>query len=284
MRSLTTLMGLGLSAAAAFGPLTGCQSPAPGHAAAATSRAVSTAPHDSARAAAAATPAVPKLLPHLPDSLQPAAVAALPGVPDSVRRLVQVLHDSLGPDAATLRPAVLERACVGYWQLRRRHELRGPEVLAVADMELPSSEPRLWLIDLKRQRLLLRSHVTHGRGSGGLRARRFSDRLKSACTALGFYRTGETYQGKHGLSRRLHGLDKGQNGHAINRYVVLHAADYASTKYLQQHGQLGNSRGCPALPPDRYRAVIGGLEAGSCLFIYGADPAYASAWLPAAER
>lgn len=283
MRSLTTLMGLGLSVVAAFGPLTGCQSPAPGTGAAVGSAPVSAAAHDSARVAAA-QPTAPRLLPHLPDSLQPAALPPLAGVSDSARRLVQVLHDSLGPEAATLRPAVLERAVLGYQQLRRRRELRGPQVLAVADMELPSSEPRLWLIDMRRQRLLLRSHVTHGRGSGALRARRFSDRLKSACTALGFYRTGETYQGKHGLSRRLHGLDKGQNGHAISRYVVLHAADYASASYLRKHGQLGNSRGCPALPPDRYRAVIGGLEAGSCLFIYGPDPAYASAWLPAAAR
>lgn len=274
-------MGLGLSMLAAFGPLTGCQSPAPEQGTA-VARAVA-APADTT-APALPTPPAPKWLPHLPDSLQPANVGHLPGLPDSVHRLVQALHDSLGPDAATLRPAVLERAVLGFQQLRRRRELRGPQVLAVADMELPSSEPRLWLIDMRRQRLLLSSHVAHGRGSGALRARRFSDRIKSACTALGFYRTGDTYQGKHGLSRRLHGLDKGQNGHAISRYVVLHAADYASANYLRKHGQLGNSRGCPALPPDRYRAIIDHLGAGSCLFIYGADSTYSSAWLPLAKR
>jgi hypothetical protein len=218
----------------------------------------------------------------LPDSLQPASVALLPGLPDSVRQAASRLHAALGPQAATLRPAVLERAYAGFRQLRRRQKLRGPQVLAVADMSLPSSEPRLWVIDVRRGRLLHHSHVAHGRGSGGLRARRFSDRRKSACTALGFYRTGDTYQGKHGLSRRLHGLDRGQNANAINRYVVLHAADYASAAYLRQHGQLGNSRGCPALPPDQYRSIIGSLAAGSCLFIFGDDAAYSSAWLPEA--
>ncbi|WP_165903555.1 murein L,D-transpeptidase catalytic domain family protein [Hymenobacter gummosus] len=280
MRSLTTLAGLELSALAAFGPLTGCQSPAPGQAPTVAS-AVAPAAGPDPVPAAPPRPLVAKWLPHLPDSLQPGPVAALPGVPDSVHSAMQALQQQLGPAAATLRPAVLERAVLGYRELRRQGELRGPQVLAVADMELPSSEPRLWVIDLKRQQLLLHSHVTHGRGSGGLRARRFSDRLKSACTALGFYRTGETYQGKHGLSRRLHGLDKGQNGHALRRYVVLHAADYASAAYLQQHGQLGNSRGCPALPPDKYRAVIGSLAAGSCLFIYAPEAAYTSVWLPA---
>ncbi|WP_460577210.1 murein L,D-transpeptidase catalytic domain family protein [Hymenobacter coalescens] len=219
----------------------------------------------------------------MPDSLQPRPLPPLPGLPDSVRRAVQALHAALGPEAGTLRPAVLERAYVGYHNLRRAGRLRGPRVLAVADMELPSSAPRLWVIDLRRGRLLHHSHVAHGRGSGGLRARRFSDRLKSACTALGFYRTGGTYQGKHGLSRRLHGLDKGQNGNAMDRYVVLHAADYVSAEYLRQHGQLGNSRGCPALPPAQYRGIIGTLEAGSCLFIHGATAGYSSAYLPADE-
>ncbi|OON68041.1 murein L,D-transpeptidase catalytic domain family protein [Hymenobacter sp. CRA2] len=215
----------------------------------------------------------------MPDSLQPQPLTPLAGVPDSLRREVQRLHAALGTEAATLRPAVLERAYVGFQRLRRLRRLSGPPVLAVADMELPSSEPRLWVIDVKQGRLLQHSHVTHGRGSGALRARRFSNRLKSACTALGFYRTGDTYQGKHGLSRRLHGLDKGQNSNALDRYVVLHAADYASAAYLQQHGELGNSRGCPALPPTQYRAIIGSLKAGSCLFIYGPDPAYQSAYL-----
>jgi L,D-transpeptidase catalytic domain len=279
MRSLTTLAGLGLSALASFAPLTGCQAPATGPAAAvASTEVVEPAPP------APPLPPAPKWLPNLPDSLQPAALASLPGLPDSVHQAVAQLHAALGAEAATLRPAVLERAYAGYQQLRRRRELRGPRVLAVADMELPSSEPRLWVIDLQNGRLLHRSHVAHGRGSGGLRARRFSDRLKSACTALGFYRTGDTYQGKHGLSRRLHGLDPGQNGHALRRYVVLHAADYAGAAHLKKHGQLGNSRGCPALPPAQYRAIIGSLVAGSCLFIYAPDPAYASAWLPAGEE
>ncbi|MCC3157708.1 murein L,D-transpeptidase catalytic domain family protein [Hymenobacter sp. 15J16-1T3B] len=276
MRSTTTILGLGLCLFGALGVLPACQSSDPGQVAAPPRTRIS------AQSPVATTqPAPAKLLPGLPDSLQPQPLAPLPGLADSVRAQVRRLHAALGPEAATLRPAVLERAYAGYQRLRRARQLRGPRVLAVADMELPSSEPRLWVIDVQESRLLHHSHVTHGRGSGGLRAQRFSDRLKSACTALGFYRTGDTYRGKHGLSRRLHGLDRGQNGHASSRYVVLHAADYASADYLAQHGQLGNSRGCPALPPAQYRAIINSLEEGSCLFIYGPDAAYASAWLPA---
>jgi hypothetical protein len=216
----------------------------------------------------------------LPDSLALTPVAPLPALPDSVRQAVQLLHKQLGPEAAALRPEVLERACVGYLALRHEGRIQQGGVLAVADMDLPSSEKRLWVLDLRQGRVLHRSHVAHGRGSGHLRARRFSNTIKSACTALGFYRTQDTYGGKHGLSRRLRGLDAGQNDNALRRYVVLHAADYVSRQHLQRHGQAGYSRGCPALPPDQYRAIINSLPEGACLLLAG--PGLESKWLDGA--
>jgi hypothetical protein len=218
-----------------------------------------------------------KTAPTLPDSLQLTPVLPLSNLPDSVRQVVRKLQAELGPEAADLRPAVLEQACVGYLALRHAGRIQQGGVLAVADMDLPSSEKRLWVLDLQAGRVLHRSHVAHGRGSGQLRARRFSNVMKSECTSLGFYRTQDTYGGKHGLSRRLRGLDAGQNSNAASRYVVLHAADYVSASYLQQHGQVGYSRGCPALPPDQYKAIIKSLPEGSCLFLSG--PGVASKWL-----
>lgn len=215
----------------------------------------------------------------VPDSLRLTPVAPLAGVSDSLRQAVQLLRTQLGPEAADLRPEVLERACVGYLTLRQAGKISRPGVLAVADMDLPSSEKRLWVLDLHKGEVLHRSHVAHGRGSGKLRARRFSNVIKSACTALGFYRTQDTYGGKHGLSRRLRGLDAGQNDNALRRYVVLHAADYVSRQHLQRHGQAGYSRGCPALPPDQYRAIIRTVGEGGCLYLSG--PGLESKWLNA---
>ena len=214
------------------------------------------------------------------DSLALTPVRPLADVLPELHAAVLALRAHLGPEAAALRPEVLERACVGYLNLRRAGKISRPGVLAVADMDLPSSEPRLWVLDLRAGEVLHRSPVAHGRGSGQLRARRFSNTIKSACTALGFYRTQDTYQGKHGLSRRLRGLDAGQNDNALRRYVVLHAADYVSRAYLQRHGQAGNSRGCPALPPDQYRAIIGSVGEGGCLYLSG--PGLESQWLDAA--
>ena len=213
----------------------------------------------------------------MPDSLRLTPVPALSGVPDALRRAIRQLHAALGPAAATLRPEVLEQACVGYLTLHPTGRIERAGLLAVADMDLPNTAERLWVVDLKNARVLHRSLVAHGRGSGHLRARRFSNEEKSACTSLGFYRTAGTYDGIHGYSRRIEGLDKGQNTNAFDRYVVLHAADYAGPAYVQQTGHLGYSRGCPALPPAQFRAIIATVRVGSLLLISG--PGLASRWL-----
>ncbi len=220
----------------------------------------------------------------LPDSLRPTPVPAVAAVPDTLRQVIRQLRAALGPAAADLRPEVLEQACVGYLTLHPTGRIERPGLLAVADMDLPNTAERLWVIDLLAAKVLHRSHVAHGEGSGHLRASRFSNLKKSACTSLGFYRTAGSYDGIHGYSRRIEGLDKGQNTNAYDRYVVLHAADYASPDYIARTGHLGYSRGCPALPPARFRAIIGTLRVGSMLLLAG--PGLASRWLdgPAAGR
>ncbi|WP_354585805.1 murein L,D-transpeptidase catalytic domain family protein [Hymenobacter sp. UYCo722] len=212
-----------------------------------------------------------------PDSLRPSPVRPVAAVPDTLRQVIRQLHVALGPAAAALRPEVLEQACVGYLTLHPTGRIERAGLLAVADMDLPNTTERLWVIDLKNAKVLHRSLVAHGQGSGHLRARRFSNEESSACTSLGFYRTAGTYDGIHGYSRRIEGLDKGQNANAFDRYVVLHAADYASPNYVRQYGHLGYSRGCPALPPEQFKAIIATLRVGSMLLVSG--PGLASRWL-----
>lgn len=212
-----------------------------------------------------------------PDSLALTPVPMPFGVPPALSQVISQLHVALGPAAADLRPAVLAQACVGYLALRAQGRARPGAVLAVADLDLPNTTPRLWVVDIAHQKVLHRSLVAHGRGSGQLRARCFSSQLHSACSALGFYRTLATYDGKHGLSRRLRGLDSGQNSSAEDRCVVLHGAPYVSPEYVAAHGHLGYSRGCPALPPAQYAAIIQALPVGHVLLLSG--PGFTSRWL-----
>jgi hypothetical protein len=166
---------------------------------------------------------------------------------------------------------VLELALNGYTQLQNK--LKKP-LLTVIDYSLPSTQKRLWIIDLTQQKILLHTVVAHGRNSGALLAEKFSNRPESYQSSLGFFQTGEAYQGKHGYSLRLDGLEAGINDQARARAIVIHGADYAKETVAATAGRLGRSLGCPAVPPDLSTPLIKLIKEGSLLFIYGKDPNY----------
>jgi hypothetical protein len=166
---------------------------------------------------------------------------------------------------------VLDLAMEGWGKLGQN--LRS-QILTVIDFSLPSTAKRLWVIDPVKGLILNHTVVSHGRNSGELLAKNFSNRPESYQSSLGFYKTGETYQGKHGYSLRLDGLEKGFNDQARNRAIVIHGADYAKEEFAKSTGRLGRSLGCPALPPELSALVIDLIKNGSLLFIYGKDPNY----------
>jgi hypothetical protein len=143
--------------------------------------------------------------------------------------------------------------------------------LAIADMRRPSTEQRFVIVDLATARVLLRTWVAHGSGSGELFAQRFGNRPDSHQTSLGLYRVGQRIRSpKHGPALLLDGLDAGLNDKARVREIIIHAADYVSESFIARTGRLGRSWGCPAVPRDQIAPVIEALEDGGYLFVYGA--------------
>jgi hypothetical protein len=150
-----------------------------------------------------------------------------------------------------------------------RHGLK-PRMLAIADMSQPSTAKRLYIIDLDTKRLVLRTWVAHGQGSGELTAAHFSNRDGSHATSLGLYQIGaELISPKHGPALMLEGLDHGANDKARSREVIIHSADYVSAEFIAKHGQLGRSWGCPAVPRDQIGQIITLLAGNGLLYVYG---------------
>lgn len=114
------------------------------------------------------------------------------------------------------------------------------------DFSKPSSQERMYLIDVEGDPVK-RCLVSHGMGTGELMATQFSNVPGSHQSSLGFYLTAESYMGKHGPSIRLDGLEQGWNHLARERAIVIHAAEYVSPEFINQHGRLGRSHGCPAM-------------------------------------
>lgn len=148
------------------------------------------------------------------------------------------------------------------------------EIIMIVDFSQPSTNKRLFLYNLKKNEIVYKTYVAHGKNSGETMAQQFSNNPDSYQSSLGFYKTGETYYGKHGLSLKLDGLEKGINHLARRRHIVIHAANYADESYIKKYGRLGRSFGCPAVPKENYRNLIEMVKGGTLLFIYHPDVDY----------
>lgn len=156
----------------------------------------------------------------------------------------------------------------GYRSMVEHH--LDARVIVIADMSQPSTAKRLYVLDLKLKRLVLRTYVAHGTNSGGLMAERFSNRDGSHQTSLGLYRVGlRIVSPKHGPALLLHGLDSGVNDNARAREVIIHGADYVSASFVAANGRLGRSWGCPAVPVEDMARVIDLVGDGGLLYVYG---------------
>jgi L,D-transpeptidase catalytic domain len=181
------------------------------------------------------------------------------------------LFSRLKLHAPGLNAAVLESALTAT-RCAVTHGMAPPQRLAVIDFSLPSSEKRLWIFDLKRGSLLLRDLVAHGRNSGELDASAFSNTVGSHQSSLGLFQAAETYHGKHGYSLRLDGLEPGINDRARERAIVIHGADYVAPQWIENHGRIGRSFGCPAVRQQIARQVVDNLKNGQLVFSYYPDP------------
>ncbi|HJN38040.1 MAG TPA: murein L,D-transpeptidase catalytic domain family protein [Gammaproteobacteria bacterium] len=162
-----------------------------------------------------------------------------------------------------------------YLNVKKTHpEL--PPVIAFIDYRLPSNHKRLWIFDIDKKKILVKTYVSHGKGSGRLLPSHFSNRSQSYETSLGAHITGKTYVGKHGLSLKLIGLEDGINDHSESRGIVLHSAWYASSSFLHDHGYLGRSLGCPAVSQAELAKIINLLKNGHLLIQYSSDDNYLS--------
>lgn len=177
-------------------------------------------------------------------------------------------------DQTPIHYEAIQMALSGYQRLMAKGEISDSARLIIADFSLGSHQERFFIINMKESALEHISLVSHGKNTGFLQAESFSNEVSSYKSSLGFYLTAETYYGRHGLSLRLDGLEKGFNDKARERAIVIHAADYVSCEFIEKHGRLGRSHGCPALPADNYEEVIHKIKQGSLLFIYGPEDEY----------
>lgn len=143
--------------------------------------------------------------------------------------------------------------------------------IALADFSLPSGDMRFMLVDVAGGRIEKSYLVSHGRGSDPANSgfvQRFSNRPGSNASSRGSFLIGDTYVGKHGRSRRLHGLEE-ENDMALARAIVIHGADYVDRDMAREQGKIGRSFGCFAVERAEIGDVLERLGPGRLLFAAG---------------
>jgi len=183
------------------------------------------------------------------------------------------LYERLGL-TGRLPVEVFELCMAGREKLLEQGRVTKRDLLTIIDYSKPSTEERLFVLDLETGVLRHTSLVAHGVGSGDQIARLFSNRVASRQSSLGFFTTGATYQGAHGYSLELEGLEPDINDRAMERRIVIHGADYVSAAFAAVHGRIGRSWGCPALPLEQAHGIIDTIKDGALLFAYADDPSY----------
>ena len=162
----------------------------------------------------------------------------------------------------------LKYAINGYRWAVKHHEVRNPGVLTLVDFSKPSYEKRLWVIDLKNDHVLMNMHVAQARNTGAVYAKRFSNQPGSRESSPGVFTTQDVYDGEHGESLRVNGLESGINNNALSRAVVIHPAAYMTPSFIKQNGYAGRSWGCFAVNPAKADKFIRLIKGGSVLFAY----------------
>jgi hypothetical protein len=183
------------------------------------------------------------------------------------------VYDSLHLQLSGLSKKVFTMALKGMAKLVRTRHIKD-NLLAIVDFSQPSNNKRLYVIDLNTYQLVYNTYVAHGMKTGKQKATSFSNRQSSNKSSLGFYVTGNAYQGTNGYSLKLQGMEKGINDGAMRRGIVIHGADYVCEGLIESQGYIGRSWGCPAVAPEVSQPLIDLLKEGSCLFIYAPTTAY----------
>ena len=162
-------------------------------------------------------------------------------------------------------PALMSRAMAAL----EKHSavISNRDVIAITDFAQASHTPRFHIVDLESGEIS--SHlVAHGYGSdpghtGWLQ--RFSNDPGSHASSSGAYRTEALYDGKHGRSIRLSGLEA-TNSNAMDRAIVVHPAWYVCEDMVRQHGVLGRSDGCFTLSETSIQVALARLGPGRLIY------------------
>lgn len=147
-------------------------------------------------------------------------------------------------------------------QKQSEYNIIKKDYVVIIDYSKPMSENRLFLLDMKKEKVILETHVSHAIFSGNMFATDFSNEINSRKSSLGAYITAETKYGHWGYSLVVDGLDKGINHNARKRNILFH-----STK-LMSNQKFPRTYGCFATSDEINKKLIDLIKGGCLVYVH----------------
>lgn len=208
--------------------------------------------------------------------------------PQELEAKISELYSTISPEG--LSQDVFRIAYLKYIEFSSEGKLGNKSLITVVDFNKPSSQDRMWIMDVgQNAKLVKKSLVTHGVATGYLMAENFSNEHGSHKSSLKYYITGNPYQStKVGYALKLHGQDPGINSNIFPRGVVLHRAVYATYARAAQ-GAIGRSQGCLGVPVEYNRMFVDLLQGKTLIYVHsdknpGSSPAITSDMVTKAQQ
>lgn len=183
---------------------------------------------------------------------------------------------ALSANAKGLNPKAIKLALKAYQKAQQKGLVKQKDIITIVDFSKVSTKDRLYVFDLKTNKVLFHELVMHGKKSGNKIPTSFSNKPESKKSSIGAFLTKNTYKGKFGYALRIQGLEKGINHNVASRSIVVHASKFVSHKLAQAHHRLARSLGCFAVSPKISTPLINTIKNGSLIFAYAPDEHYLS--------
>lgn len=215
--------------------------------------------------------------PYTTDEKTTAKIASANDVSASDSRSGWVVNETHAIESrvSNLNSNVLKLALTAYEHAKDTGVTNNP-LLTIVDYTKPSTERRLWVIDLSNNNVVFNTWVAHGKNSGDTNPTSFSNQPESLKSSIGVFVTADnTYSGKHGDSLRVQGLESGFNNNAYNRSIVFHGASYVSS-VIAKSGKLGRSWGCWAVSQDIIASLVNTIKNKALVVAYYPDKKWLS--------
>ena len=129
--------------------------------------------------------------------------------------------------------------------------------VVIVDYSKPIEDVRLFVVDMDKSTVVLRSTVAHAFNSGFRYATDFSNQMDSKKSSIGAYQTLGTYFGGFGYSMRIKGLES-INNNAERRLIIFHSNKLMRTAW---------SYGCFATPEETNKKIIDLVKNGCLVYV-----------------